>query len=287
MGQDFFGSFEIFLSDNGIAYKRSGNCYVAEESGVMIRLMPLTLFSEENGGPLLSAKSSDNGNTVYLYEDRWFYDAENVRQRLLARMGRFNSIFARKCRVISDKTVRENASMRDKIKSFLISYHSYSYAKCKYRYALEFNGEIVAVATFSYPKSIYRESCGRIFNSYEWIRYASLPSCRVIGGMGRLLKAFINEIADGTFNMEIMSYSDNEWSNGDVYFKLGFKEAGERESVVFYVNPVTFRRYSLRQMQSEALKEDTTLQEFAARHEYVRICNMGSKKFLLQLPYNG
>ena len=228
---------------------------------------------------------------VFLFEDRWWAAREMVQERILARLERFRSVFARKCKVISG---RGNPQFGEAIKEFLKKNHTYSSAKCRYRYALEYEGEIVAVATFSEGRPMVRkvsdmlknvpkeEQPGEeivIFDSYEWVRYASLPGIRVAGGMGKLLNAFIEErytrLQPGT-PMEIMTYSDTEWSNGDVYTKLGFQYAGERPPVEYHVNKKSYIRYQQRLYEKE-------LAQGASPDDFYTIHNLGSKKFLLQI----
>ena len=94
-------------------------------------------------------------------------------------------------------------------------------------------GELVAVATFSNARRWEKQ--GRVVSSYEWVRYASLSDTRVIGGMGKLLKAFIADRHPD----DIMTYAistavagrpqrDGVDSDGNVYRKLGFVEESRR-----------------------------------------------------------
>lgn len=94
-------------------------------------------------------------------------------------------------------------------------------------------GELVAVATFSNARRWEKQ--GRTVCSYEWVRYASLKDTRVVGGMGKLLKAFIEERHPD----DIMTYAistavpgrelrEGVESEGNVYRKLGFKEESRR-----------------------------------------------------------
>ena len=77
-------------------------------------------------------------------------------------------------------------------------------------------GALVAVAMFSAPRPMERGS--KVVQSYEWVRYASIGNYRVVGGMGKLMSFFIGKLSPD----EIMSYADKDWSDGDVYKKLGF-----------------------------------------------------------------
>lgn len=89
--------------------------------------------------------------------------------------------------------------------------------------------ELVAVATFSNARRWEKQ--GRTVCSYEWVRYASLSDTRVIGGMGKLLGAFIAErhpddimtyaISTAVPGRPQRSGSDSE---GNVFRKLGFTE---------------------------------------------------------------
>ncbi len=257
----------------------------------------------------------DVKDIFYLYEDRWLFQKEFVQKHILARLGCFRSVFARKCRVVTDVMVKQSSPLNVRIKAFLEQNHTYGTARCKYMYALEYENEIVAVATFSQSRPMPRpmneiftdiptDMQGKtaaemlagqpaiLFDSYEWVRYASLPDCRVVGGMGRLLKAFINDLkalqscrnsADADEKsckrpIEIMSYSDTEWSQGGVYQSLGFKLYQERQPVEFYVNKHTGERISINKVSRQNLLSGSQLEQ-----DYIRICNCGSRKFLLQL----
>ena len=101
-------------------------------------------------------------------------------------------------------------------------------------------GTLIAVATFSNARRWVKE--GKEIRSYEWTRYASLPDLRVSGGMGKMLKAFIKEVHPD----DIMSYADLEWSEGEVYERLGFDAETRKEPVTFIINPLTWERKAIR-----------------------------------------
>jgi hypothetical protein len=279
----FKSSFRSFLDTSYIDFVEYGNTFIFPDYEFQVQLVPAGQSAQEEEQSL-----PDN---VYLYEDRWWGAKEMVQERILARLERFTSVFARKCKVLSG---RGNAAMPDLVNDFLRKHHTYSTAKCRYRYALEYEGQIVAVATFSegrpmvrkideplvnVPKDEQEDASILIFDSYEWIRYASLPGVRVVGGMGRLLKAFVEErysrIEPGT-PLEVMTYSDTEWGNGEVYEKLGFKYAGSRPPVKYFVNRHTYTRLSERPYEKELLAG-------ALPSDFYTIENLGSRKFLLQL----
>ncbi len=253
--------FSEFLESSSVHYERSGTLFLFPDRDVTIRLVPLQDAGE--------VKFEDGGERcIYLYEDRWRSCGEVIRKRILAHLGRFRSIFARKCEV--------KALKAQQAAEFLEKYHSYGTSRCRYRYGLFHEEKLVAVATFSAGRPMKRlvEGDERILESYEWVRYASLPDCRISGGMGRLLEAFVSDVGPD----EVMSYSDYEWSRGDTYLRLGFKKVGEKPPMRFYVDCTTFRRISEKKISVDKKFRGETF----SKEKYVLISNLGSAKYLKQ-----
>lgn len=131
-----------------------------------------------------------------------------------------NTVFARNCSV---RRIDKPASA-----AFLDSNHRLGDTGARYRYGLFVErttsmseatvapGTLVAVATFSGARKWLKD--GREIRSYEWVRYASASGLRVVGGMGKCLQAFIEDVRPD----DVMSYADARWSEGDAYKTLGF-----------------------------------------------------------------
>ena len=253
----FQRDFENFLLDQGYIYHKRGLIY-SFDSGIEIHLVPQD-FS-------IDTITLSEEKRIYLFEDRWYHDRDIISQRISANLGKFKSLFARNCEVQSVDS--------EEIRLFLDKYHSYGYARARYKYALKYKGEIVAVALFSAPRVFEREILGERYQlqSYEWVRYASKSDVRVVGGMGKLLNAFIKDHSP----QEIMSYSDREWSNGDVYRQLGFQQVEIRPPVEFIVDKDSYERISLQKIANDKRykKFDNSLDN------YYRIKNLGSVKWL-------
>ncbi len=105
---------------------------------------------------------------------------------------------------------------------------------------------LVAVATFSHPRNIPRD--GQLFRSYELVRFANRLNCTVVGGLDKLLTAFVTEHQPG----DIMTYADRDWSDGRSYERLGFERMGETEPQQFWVDPTTNSRYYLHQIKDSS-----------------------------------
>lgn len=198
--------------------------------------------AEETAKAVEAIKEMTGTSPVIIPEDRWRCRTSMMKERLLAHLGRHSQIYARNCEV---RRI-EKAEAAD----FLHRTHSYGDAACRYRYGLFLKrhtghlametacipGQFVAVATFSNARKWIKGE--KTIRSYEWTRYASLPGIRVNGGMGKLLKAFIEEVRPD----DIMSYADLEWSEGAVYEQLGFIREGHKSPVCFRIPTSTWER---------------------------------------------
>lgn len=207
-------------------------------------------------------------------EDRWRRQERQITERILAHLGHFHQIYARNCEVRKiDKITAFN---------FLSENHSYGDASCRHRYGLFLKrytghqtkgniepGTLVAVGEFSNARRWNKE--GKVICSYEWTRYASLPSVRVVGGMGKILKQFI---ADKDPD-DIMSYADLEWSDGSVYQSLGFKEDGMKSPVCFAIDQL-WNRTPLAKLQESTDIAGICPENDSVTHFFI---NLGSRKF--------
>lgn len=162
---------------------------------------------------------------------------------------KFVSIFARNCEV--------RRIDRGEAGAFLEKCHRYGDCTAKFRYGLYVArysgtelapdaehpypvGTLVAVGTFSSARRWLKES-GTVA-SYEWLRYASLPEVRVIGGMGKILQSFIDEVHPD----DVMSYAPAEFYDGGVYETLGFVREGEKTWTLSDGTTATSHKYRLK-----------------------------------------
>ena len=215
---------------------------------------------------------SDCGRPIIITEDRWHSQKEMMQSRVLAHLEVFDQVYARNCEIrrIDKATAAE----------FLAANHSYGDSSNRYRYGLFLKrhtghiaaegaetwkypvGTLVAVATFSNARKWIKED--KTIRSYEWIRYASLPGLRISGGMGKLMKAFIEEVQPD----DIMSYADLEWSSGEVYSTLGFTEESLKEPVMFAIDSEWKR---------------TPISRWPQHDDPLYLLNFGSLKYRLRL----
>jgi hypothetical protein len=270
MNTPFPLSVILFLEQNSIEYCFSGNRITILHKGLTIEVISIskdgapeietvTSLTKESETPI---NSTYKEQVITIYEDLWHTKGEVIKNRILAILGRGEAIFARKCTV--------SAISAESASKFLDKNHLLGSTRSKYRYGLFYKKKLVAVATFSQSRPIRRES--GIISSFEWVRYASAGSARVVGGMGRLMDCFVKEVKP----QEIMTYADIDWSYGDVYKKLGFKFAGETKPIEFYVDRETMERVSVKKLRSDRKYRAPEFNE----ENYILIINSGNLKFL-------
>ena len=224
-----------FLTENGLECRTD-------------RIVPINICASspeeaavqsDNLRKVIAGHLSETGKyPLIIPEDRWRSQPEMMQARLLAHLEIFTPVYARNCEIrrIDKPTAAE----------FLGRTHAYGDAACKYRYGMFLKrstghiaregrcgipaGTLIAVGTFSNARKWIKN--GKEIRSYEWTRFASLPGLRISGGMGRILKTFIEEVQPD----DIMSYADLEWSEGSVYEQLGFTLEGQKNPVMFIID---------------------------------------------------
>lgn len=236
-----------------------------------------TMEEAERRSLVLKAVVDEGEDLVVVPEDLFRSRRDMMMYRVLAHLGVHWRVYARNCdiRRIDRGVARE----------FLSRTHTYGDAVCRYCYGVYLGrytggglaegitgempgvrpepGTLVAVAEFSnarrWKKSV--DVC-----SYEWVRYASLPNVRVCGGMGKVLRKFIEEVNPD----DVMTYADLEWSCGGVYQALGFVPEGEKSAVNFVVNPADWKRKAIGKVA-------------AGTESCLFYTNLGSRKYRLKL----
>ena len=141
---------------------------------------------------------------ITIFEDEWLYSKEQVKNRLQAIVSKTsNRIFARKCEV-KDLTSAEACF-------FIACNHIQKDSTLGLYFAgLFFEGQLVAVMSFGrHPRKAEELVLDRLcFKS----------GVVVVGGASKLFKYLFNK----TNVSSIVSWSDNRWSDGEVYKQLGF-----------------------------------------------------------------
>lgn len=156
---------------------------------------------------------SKNIQLIHIWEDDWIYKQEIVKSMIINKLGLiYNRIYARKCEI---KEITDNKIVKD----FLNTNHIQGYTGSYIKIGLFYNSELVSLMSFK-----------KNMKEYELNRFANKLNMIVIGGASKLLNYFIKN-----YSNNITTFSNNSYSNGDLYLKLNFKKLYELKSDYHYV----------------------------------------------------
>jgi hypothetical protein len=169
--------------------------------------------SEEFKGKWYHAKKVDyfkerGIRVINIWEDDWTYKRSIIQSQITNLIGlTTNKIWARKCEV---RQILDNNLSKD----FLNENHVQGCDKSSIRIGLFQNNELISIMTFDNFEGRNKMENG----GWNLSRFCNKIGYNVVGGASKLLSYFIKEIGP----KRIISYADASWSNGDLYFKLGF-----------------------------------------------------------------
>lgn len=204
---------------------------------------------QEDDGLEGSTNKKEYSKIIHLHQDIWNYKREIVHHRLMAQLGLgvhtedksngravMRRIFARKT---TARRIHSSIAME-----FLDEHHLWGATKAKHNYGLFVGGksknesndsndeELVAVATFSAKRKIIR--LGEPHRSHELLRFCSRRDSSVVGGISKLIKAFVREKAPD----DIVTVVDRDWGDGSGWHPLGFHTVATMDPIVMAVCPL-------------------------------------------------
>ena len=212
---------------------------------------------------------------ITIFEDEWIQNEAKIKGFLVSVLRLASKrIGARSCKV------QQIASSEARL--FLDTNHLQGSANGE-TYALYNKQEIVAAAVFARPNASRARKDG--LEVYELVRYCVSSEIAVAGGLERLLKAF--RLAHPECR-KLVSYSDNRWSIGNIYRRLGFvmETVGTPSYWYFPANTQGPRQHRYRWRKSAALKafvgaDSDTEWDIMKRNGYDRIWDCGAARWVL------
>ncbi|GAB1462146.1 hypothetical protein [Pedobacter sp.] len=278
MGLNPFFQEDFFLTVQGcyqtVATAQTDPFYiVAIKEKVYVNLIPLNnAFMPEQLLSLQALYAQRGALLVNLWEDVWNNKREQVLSRIHSFCGLNKSLHGRKA-TVADLGIAQT-------KSFLEAHHLQGYIKTKYNLGLVVNNELVAVACFAAARPM--PSKGRHYKSAELIRFATKAGFTVVGGLGKITKHFLQQVAAN----DLMTYSDRDWSLGKGYDKLGFDFSGTTAPVFFYVDTKTMHRYYAHRLPKKILtafneQNVLNLDDLLTQNGFLKVFNTGNLKYHL------
>jgi hypothetical protein len=187
---------DFYIPEYNLAIEINGLYYHSEMSGGKTRSYHHNKWKECN----------DLGITLLSINEDEFYNRHQFwLNKILYMTGRLSvsKLHARKCKI------KELTN----VKNFLNDHHLQGSCHSSYKFGLFYEDQLVSVMTFSKPRS--NES-----GTIDLSRFCNHSGYLISGGASKLLSHFIKTY--GHLYNEIISFSDNNYSNGNVYKSLGF-----------------------------------------------------------------
>lgn len=216
-----------------------------------------------------------NNKGIYLlqiFDFQWFDDRTRAILQSMIKI-RCNivekRIFARKCEI---RDVSSNAA-----KQFLHDNHLDGKCNSSVKYGLFYQEELVSLMTFG---------CSRFTdNEYELIRFCNKIGNLVIGGANKLL-SFFEHNNDVKY---LTSFSDNLYSNGNLYKTLGFNKVGETQGFFFVdtkgtkIHRMFLQKHKVKEMYPESFDESLTGKENVKNAGFFLIYDACQSKWIRNL----
>lgn len=251
---------DIFLPEKKLAIEYNGIFWHSEGPIGRIKSKNYHLDKQEQ----CEAK---NIRLIQIFEDEWFRN--DVKQDIWKSMIKTilglnkNHIYARKCNI---KLVDSHTSA-----DFLRNNHLQGECGSSIRIGLYYKNELVSLMTFGKC----RHFIGGNNHQYELIRFCNKKYTVVVGAASKLFKYFIEK-----YNPQsIVSYADRRWSNGHLYYKLGFSLYNKSKPNYYYLikskrmNRFNFRKSIL--VKKYGCPENMSEHEFCYSKGWYRIYDCG------------
>lgn len=217
-------------------------------------------------------KANNEGiRLITIFEDEWRDKNSQVKNFIKSALGvHENKVFARKC--------ESRAIEKDVAKSFLNEYHIQGSGKIVASFGLFYNDDLIGVVTGGRH---HRENDSKAFILN---RLAFKDGWQVVGGSSKLLSSLVDYGKNNDY-AQIVSWSDNRWSEGNVYSKTGFlldAELGPDYSYVDGGSRIDKQSCRKSKLIEQGATGDTEL-EMANSLNYYRIWDCGKKRWILNI----
>lgn len=210
---------------------------------------------------------------ITIFEDEWKDREAQVKNFLKSVMNVHDKrIYARKCNVKEiDKKIAHD---------FLEQNHIQGKTSLRVAYGLFYNEELLGLITGNQHH--------RNADQFTLNRLVFKSGVQIVGGASKLLKSLVKYAQEKGFD-KIISWSDNRYSEGNVYEKCGFKLEEELSPDYSYVTPQMERQSKQSNKKTNLLKKGAsgtmknTEKELSLTLGYSRIWDCGKKRYVKKL----
>jgi len=204
----------------------------------------------------------ESGIDIYHIWEHDFLERINIiKSQILSKIKTLpNKIYARKTEI---KLINDSKL----VKRFLTDNHLQGYVNSIIKLGLFYNNELVSLMTFDQVEGRYK----MVDNNWNLNRFCSKINYNVIGGASKLLNFFIKNYSPE----RIITYSDNSYSNGDLYCKLGFEKI--KDVKVDYKYLKDRKLYNKQNFTKQKIGNKESI--FIKENNYLKVWDCGKVKY--------
>ena len=206
-----------------VLHSLDGSSYLKSEEGYSHIICPgltFDIYIAQAAYP--NIEETNQKRKISISQEQLVQQFVKIRNRLKVLSGKAQKIYAR-------ETVLARIDKKQTLE-FQEEHHLQIALPGKYRYGLYYKGELVSIAIFSGGRKMHEKPLD--YRSFELLRFCQKSDHLVIGGLSKLLKAFIKD-----FNAnDIMTYVDLDWSQDSSLKKLGFEEKGIKKGENLWIS---------------------------------------------------
>lgn len=214
---------------------------------------------------------------IAVFEDEWDKEPNLIINKInhLLKNNSAEKIMARKCQI---KSI--DVSIKNK---FLDVNHIQGKSVSQINLGAFYDNKLVAVMTFCKPRILMNKKIDINKKSWELARFATDINYRIIGISSKLLAYFKNNYLWD----EIYSYADKRWSDGNLYYKLGFSLKTINPPDYFYIvnnkrmHRWGYRKDAIREKFPESFDPNLTEYQNMLKLGIDRVWDCGTLKFVL------
>ena len=246
---------DIYLPDLKLGFEFNGLYWHSEEWKEKNYHLDKTLYFKERGIRI-----------IHIWEDDWDFNRDILESQIINWIGSTpNKIFARKCSV----------RILDSVSNFLNNNHIQGVDKSSLKLGLYYNDELVSVMTFDRFEGRTKMEDG----GWNLSRFCNKLNTNILGGASKLLNYFIKAYLP----TRIVSYADRDWSDGGLYYQLGFTMVKEsKPDYKYFYESVRTHKSNFKKSK---LKYECTESEYMNSTGIYRIWDCGKIKFEKKSPF--
>ena len=205
---------------------------------------------------------------ISMWEDQIITKPDIVKSIILSKLGIYDRRIYARCCIVKEIPSKES-------RTFLDDNHLQGPVNGSIRFGLYYNDELVAIMVFGRSRKCLNES-----GSWELYRYCTARYTTIVGGASKLFKSFIKKYHPS----EIVSFSSNDISNGELYIHLGFEKAKKESISYWYIDRSMHRyhRYKFRRSELVKMGYDSSLSEsyITSSMGLMKIYDSGQSKWI-------